>query len=139
MPVNLKQTFDLGKEPLLLMGLSLLGADILYTAGYPKFSVVIFPIFLALTAYFAHKYSKENTIGSTALASVLIANTAIIIEGLVLGVLLALSLSINMFPGLTLELVIASALEAIVVGVALFSMISAMVGAVMWVLVRKIL
>jgi hypothetical protein len=137
--MNIKETFDMGKKPLLVMGVSLFGADILYTAGHPNFSVAVFPLFLALTAYFANKYSRKNSIGSTAVASVLIANTAIIIEGLVLGILLALSITVNMFPGLTIEAVAISVIEAIVVGVALFSMISALVGAVMWVVVRKIL
>lgn len=137
--MNIKQTFEMGKEPLLLMGLSLLGADILYTAGYPKFSVVIFPVFLALTAYFAHKYCRENTLGGTAIASVVIANTAIIIEGIVLAILLFISTLLGFFPELTLEAIVVSTFETIVVGIALFSMISALVGAATWVVVRKVL
>ena len=137
--MNIKQTFEMGRETLLLMVASLLGSDILYSAGYPKFSVVIFPIFLALTAYFAHSYSKENGLGGTAVASVLIANTAIIIEGIALGILLLVSALLGLFPGLTLDMVLSSTIETIVVGVALFSMISALVGTVMWVVVRKIL
>lgn len=137
--MNIKQTFNMGKEPLLLMGLSLLGADILYTAGYPTFSVVIFPIFLALTAFFAHKYSKENTLGATAIASVIIANTAIIVEGLALSALLFLATLLGMFPELTLGAIVTSTFETIIVGIGLFSMISALVGAAAWFVVRKVL
>ncbi len=137
--MNVRQTFEIGKIPMLAMIVFLLGADLLYTAGYPKFSVVIFPIFLVLTAYFAHIYARGESIGSTAVASVIIANAAIIVEGIVLGILLVVSMLLGMFPGLTFDKIAASVIEAIVVGVALFSMISALVGVVMWVVVRKIL
>lgn len=139
MTVDLKQTFEIGKKPLLLMGISLLAADILYTAGHPDFSVIILPLFLGLTSYFAHIYSRENTLPGTVVASVLIANSAIVVEAIVLGILLTIAMAAGMYPGLTIELLLASVIDAIVVGVGIFSMISVIVGTVMWVLVRKVL
>ena len=138
MLMDVKRTFEIGKIPLLAMVLFLLAADLLYSAGLPKFSVVIFPIFLVLTAYFAHGYGRDAGIGSTAVASVVIANSAIILEGILFGILLLISMVIGVFPELTLEAIVMSVVEAMVIGIALFSMISALVGAVMWVVVRKI-
>jgi hypothetical protein len=137
--MDLKQTFEIGKKPLIVMGVSLLASDIVYSAGYAEFSIIIFPLFLGLISYFAHIYSRENTLVATAVASVIITNTAIIAEGIALGLLLVIAMAIGMFPGLTLIGIVESVIESIVVGVTLFSMIALVVGAVMWVIVRKVL
>ncbi len=139
MTVDLKQTFEIGKKPLLLMVVSLLSADILYNAGHPDFSVIVLPLFLGLTSYFAHIYSRKNTLPGTVVASVLVANTAIVVEGIILGILLTIAMAAGVFPGLTIEAIVASVIDAIVVGVGIFSIISVIVGTVLWVLVRKIL
>ncbi len=127
--MNLKQTFGLGRTPIIMIAAIGLAADIVFSTEFSGYSALGLPLELAVLFYFGYIYGKAgNGILQCVIASVLIANVALLINAAIFALLLSAGMVAGLIP-VAPEVLVSNIIENTVFAIVLFSIAGSVTGA----------
>ncbi len=136
--MDIKQTFRLGKTPIMLIAAIGLAADIVFSTEFYGYSVLGLPLELAVLFYFGYTYAKAgNGILQCVTASVLVVNVALMLNAIAYAAILFAGAAAGFIPGLAPDVIISNIIENTVFAIALFSIAGCIIGALASLIGRK--